>query len=514
MKHIHTQSEYKPIDTPQENIPSQNTEWIVASIAQNAKEAIEVVNKPKQIIIAMIGPPNSGKSVFSTSLKLHIGRHLTYLIRACPDGEWDWRQMAQTDVANYCVEKSKLRMGDKLYDPALVDWYEKSIQNCASIPFLMVDLGWKITDENKQLLRSATHCIIICRKDNSEDKENWIKCAQSCEVPILAEIDSVQNKEEITYEVKEGGTFHGQSANLDRGTIATGGTIIELAKHIKTMVNIPDIPGEVWTLKEKDGEIFEELDVSELNKVLNIENKIRIQNGREISYPMWTQDDMYRFKEMIPSIAHSSDHRLHINGACPKFLQAYIASTFDGDISVSDPKIPGWVIYIQRGLKKNQEQESANLSYHLSTVSYEWGAEKNEVYLLEVSIATSDKIIHNLQEEVDSLSLQHLKIDQNGEKVNFLAWWNQRSDIEASLETQNAVLQKGIVLSEKLPLPLTSKLVRELQGITSFIAIHTPQQSQVERRNNESLAMIVTGARAGEYISLPIMKALTPEKSK
>ena len=127
MKHIHTQSEYKPIDTPQENIPSQNTEWIVASIAQNAKEAIEVVNKPKQIIIAMIGPPNSGKSVFSTSLKLHIGRHLTYLIRACPDGEWDWRQMAQTDVANYCVEKSKLRMGDKLYDPALVDWYEKSI---------------------------------------------------------------------------------------------------------------------------------------------------------------------------------------------------------------------------------------------------------------------------------------------------------------------------------------------------------------------------------------------------
>ena len=105
------------------------------------------------------------------------------------------------------------------------------------------------------------------------------------------------------------------------------------------MINIPEIHGEVFSIKEENGEIFEELNMNELNKALHIQSKTRIQNGKEISYPMWTQDDMYRFKKMIPGIVHSPNHRLHINGACPKFLQAYIASTFDGDISASDPKI-------------------------------------------------------------------------------------------------------------------------------------------------------------------------------
>jgi hypothetical protein len=497
MKQIHTPSDPKVITSLEENRLSTDTKWVVASVSQSTKETIEILEKPKQMIIAMIGPPNSGKSVFSVSFKLHIGRHLSYLIRACPDWEWDWRQMAQSDVANYCVEKSKLRMWDKLYDPALVEWYKQSIQNSTSIPFLMVDIGWKITEENKELLRLATHCIIICSEDKMNEKPDWIRCAQECWVPILAEIDTIKDWEEAIYGIKEM-TFHGRSANLERRTIATGDTIITLAEQVKTMVDIPEMPEEVFAIKEKNGEIFEELNISKINEILNIQNKTRIQNGREISYPMWTQNDIYRFKEIIPSIAHSSDRRLHINGACPKFLQAYIASIFDGDISASDPKIPWWVVFIQRSQKESQDKNATNLSYGMKM-------DYKKAYILEIAVSTPDKIIHNLQEEIDNLSLQNIEIkDQNGKSINFLSFWKERADIWLPFEDRNAILEKGIVLSEKLPLPLTSKLVRELQKIAPFVAIHTPQQSQVENRDDESLAMIVTGPNAGNYISLPI----------
>ena len=71
-------------------------------------------------------------------------------------------------------------MGDKLYDPALVKWYKESIKNSASTPFLIVDIGGKITEENKEMLRLATHCIIICREDKMSEKQDWVRCAQEC----------------------------------------------------------------------------------------------------------------------------------------------------------------------------------------------------------------------------------------------------------------------------------------------------------------------------------------------
>lgn len=53
-----------------------------------------------------------------------------------------------------------------------------------------------------------------------------------------------------------------------------------------------------------------------------------------------------------------------------------------------------------------------------------------KAYILEIAVSTPDKIIHNLQEEIDNLSLQNIEIkDQNGKSINFLSFWKERADI-------------------------------------------------------------------------------------
>jgi len=135
------------------------------------------------------GPPHSGKTVFAKLLKKSLKqiepRFPFYLLRANPDGEGDWFNEIDPNVANALRQK-------KEFTPQFAVALRQAILH-RQVP-LLVDVGGKISEEQRQIASACTHAILISSTDVG--LEEWRQFAQEMGLTVVAEFRSVLDGED------------------------------------------------------------------------------------------------------------------------------------------------------------------------------------------------------------------------------------------------------------------------------------------------------------------------------
>ncbi|NJO64249.1 MAG: CRISPR-associated protein Csx3 [Richelia sp. RM2_1_2] len=152
-------------------------------------ETQESQKERSKIKVVLCGPPQSGKSCLRDGLKrailAHVNAPYPYIITACPDGEGSWHQEAYENnqpLAEDCKRKNKGDVTPKFATEA-AQWV-KSANQLINI----IDVGGKITDENKTIMQPATHAVILAG-DASKFVE-WEDFCQTLGLKIIAKIHS------------------------------------------------------------------------------------------------------------------------------------------------------------------------------------------------------------------------------------------------------------------------------------------------------------------------------------
>ncbi|VVM05374.1 CRISPR-associated ring nuclease Crn3/Csx3 [Methylacidimicrobium tartarophylax] len=168
---------------------------------------------PIHRVVAVVGPPHSGKSVFLFWLREALRRRVSperfqndlFTIRACPDGEGDW--FFEAPGAG-----ETLRYKNH-WDAEFVAKSVEQIQNLSRTKvLLLVDCGGKIDRFNRDILSVCTDVLIV--SGDAEAFAEWRGAAQVCGLQRLAEVQSVL---EPTRQVLSHSPFRIRVGRLDRG---------------------------------------------------------------------------------------------------------------------------------------------------------------------------------------------------------------------------------------------------------------------------------------------------------
>ena len=158
--------------------------------------------------IAIVGPPNSGKSVFSNALRQQLIRRMpqckTYLHRASWDGEGNWAYEANTPMVEQFVRHNEFRIHENPETARLIpDYYRhhaRVVKNLRRLSdCVLVDMGGLPQPEKQPLLEECTHYIVISRL--AEAVEAWHQCCGSMLtslVVIHSVLEPVQTVEQKT----------------------------------------------------------------------------------------------------------------------------------------------------------------------------------------------------------------------------------------------------------------------------------------------------------------------------
>lgn len=184
------------------------------------------------------GAPHSGKSVFREALKQALGRvsgfPYPYVITACPDGEGAWFQQA---VAN--SPAAARGMKDK-YKSKFTAGFARRIGDevaAYSGPFCMIDIGGRVSDENRTICRAATDIVLL--SSDIELFPLWEKFAEELGLNIVGLIhSSYTSREYDTFDGVQGGIFRGSIHYLERGVPCYERPAVRLfARHLKGIIN-------------------------------------------------------------------------------------------------------------------------------------------------------------------------------------------------------------------------------------------------------------------------------------
>ncbi|NCU38385.1 hypothetical protein EOL96_05000 [Candidatus Saccharibacteria bacterium] len=151
--------------------------------------AIEAGEKPyyderlaNGVKVVIMGPPHSGKSVFIDALIRQVDPNLgVTMLSGCPDGEGLWLQR------HYDDPKVKELRRKGAFTPEFVKHATESVQNFEG-PLAFIDIGGRVSDENRQLAAGATHAVILAG-DLSKVGE-WSDFAAELGIPVVAKLHS------------------------------------------------------------------------------------------------------------------------------------------------------------------------------------------------------------------------------------------------------------------------------------------------------------------------------------
>lgn len=146
-------------------------------------------------VIAFLGNPHTGKSVFMRLLRSHLKETLTkeefnrgvFVIKACPDGEGDW-------FGELPEEEGKVYRYKNRFDEDFVKKITSHIdlmKNEKSL--LFVDCGGKIDRYNQEILNKCTHCIILGTDEVSIAE--WRGAAKLANLQIICQV--LSSKDEV-----------------------------------------------------------------------------------------------------------------------------------------------------------------------------------------------------------------------------------------------------------------------------------------------------------------------------
>ncbi|CEJ48087.1 Uncharacterized protein apha_03329 [Umezakia ovalisporum] len=148
--------------------------------------------KNRQIIkVVLCGPPQSGKSCLREGLKQAIsnisGAPYPYVITACPDGEGAWFSDAakrDPDLARRLKNEYKAKFTREFAQKA-AGWVRS-----ATTPLNIVDVGGKISEENRIIMREVTHAVILAGEKAQEDVPKWEEFCSNLNIRVIAKIVS------------------------------------------------------------------------------------------------------------------------------------------------------------------------------------------------------------------------------------------------------------------------------------------------------------------------------------
>ena len=184
----------------------------------NLKKFVRYLPAPENpMTIALIGPPNSGKTVFMYALfnklltlnPVFVHRNY-YIIKGNPDGGGLWSANMPDNLLQFIRNKYD-------YIPAFVADVIEQIKKTSRIKkIIFVDCGGKISDENKQILSKCTHAILV--SNNKKESEEWRKAYHG--LKYMAIIDSYKNvrgKQSSIKNIDKKGTYYMDMTDLRRG---------------------------------------------------------------------------------------------------------------------------------------------------------------------------------------------------------------------------------------------------------------------------------------------------------
>lgn len=174
--------------------------------------------------IVLGGPPQSGKSCLRAGLKEAIrgiaGAPYPYFITGCPDGEGAW--FTET-AAKFPELARELKDAYKAsFTPEFARQKSRHVANCQQ-PLTFVDIGGKISPENRVICAPATHIVLLagnCPKTGTPWEERlaeWRSFAEELGLVVAAEIFSDYHGESDSVQgVGEDGVFRTSIHFLDR----------------------------------------------------------------------------------------------------------------------------------------------------------------------------------------------------------------------------------------------------------------------------------------------------------
>jgi CRISPR-associated protein Csx3 len=147
------------------------------------------------IKVVLCGPPHSGKSCLRDGLKKAIlgilGAPYPYVITACPDGEGSWHKEAYKNDEESAKHARSKNKGD--FTPEFAEVVAGWVKS-ANQPINIIDVGGKISDENKQIMEEATHAVILSGEQSKVAE--WRNFCENLNLKVIAEIESNYNAKE------------------------------------------------------------------------------------------------------------------------------------------------------------------------------------------------------------------------------------------------------------------------------------------------------------------------------
>jgi len=243
------------------------------------------------------GPPRAGKSVLSYSLTeaLRQAGVEHYLLRAAPDGEGDWFQKAEPNIAQ--VHRRKGR-----YDEVWVTHMRDDL-TFRHLPFL-VDVGGRPSDEDTMIFDQCTHAILLITDVESED--DWRRLMETHHLPIIAILTSKLEGESILEEERP--ILRGTITNLRRHQQAAGPVFEILLARVKALFNYTY--EELFAIHQPQAPTDLVVDLFRLHKRLKPD---------QVDYD-WFPQDLPDVLDFLPP-----DEPLALYGRGPAWLYAAVA---------------------------------------------------------------------------------------------------------------------------------------------------------------------------------------------
>lgn len=166
-------------------------------------------------VIALLGPPHSGKTVFMDTLfkviikKFDYLNDLAFIVKGAPDGEGLWSYEIPPAFAQLIRYKNK-------FSQNFVTNVIRNIKNISITKALVfVDCGGKMDDYNLQILKHCTSAIFI--GPDTKVISQWRKFFR--QTKPLAEVISILKDGENTSELNANGYYNITMHNLSRGNL-------------------------------------------------------------------------------------------------------------------------------------------------------------------------------------------------------------------------------------------------------------------------------------------------------
>jgi hypothetical protein len=200
--------------------------------------------------IIFAGPPNAGKSTLRVALRnaiqaLTAGQVHFFFPQVNPDGEGAYTMETFVRAPD---EARQLRQENKR--PLTREFVERAAEIVRRLdePLVGIDIGGRISDENRLICRHATHAVLIAADSADETwfsrLEPWRDFCRELGLTILAELHSDYGaKCDQQQGVDEAGIFRGTIHRLDRREPADERpTVIALARHLLSRLERASVP--------------------------------------------------------------------------------------------------------------------------------------------------------------------------------------------------------------------------------------------------------------------------------